>query len=85
MAIGRPSRNPSRSACVRSNGRARFWRRRQIRRAELPESTIRQKLGTPNAERVYYIAGPSWRLTEDDIFALSKIDPWFLRQLREIF
>jgi len=40
----------------------------------------------PNAERVYYIRwGLQAGLTEDDIFALSKIDPWFLRQLREIF
>ena len=53
---------------------------------ELPDdTTIRQKLGTPNAERVFYIR---WAflagLTEDEIFSLSKIDPWFLRQLREL-
>jgi len=49
------------------------------------EAAIRQKLGTPNAERVFYIR---WAfkagLTVDDIFALSKIDPWFLHQLREL-
>ncbi|MBI2815061.1 MAG: carbamoyl-phosphate synthase large subunit [Opitutae bacterium] len=53
---------------------------------ELPDdTTIRQKLGTPNAERVFYIR---WAflagLTEDEIFGLSRIDPWFLRQLREL-
>ena len=53
---------------------------------EVPdEVTIRQKLGTPNAERVFYLR---WAfkagLTVDDIFELSKIDPWFLHQLREI-
>ena len=53
---------------------------------ELPDgTTIRQKLGTPNAERVFYLR---WAflagLTEEEVFNLSKIDPWFLRQLREL-
>ncbi|HWZ94868.1 MAG TPA: carbamoyl-phosphate synthase large subunit [Opitutaceae bacterium] len=44
------------------------------------------RLGTPNAERIFYIryaflAG----LGVDEIFDLTKIDPWFLHQLREIF
>ena len=47
---------------------------------------IRQKLGTPNAERVYFIRH-AFRAgyTVDQIFDLTKIDPWFLHQLREIF
>ena len=50
------------------------------------DETIRQKLGTPNAERVFYIrlafrAG----YTVPQIFDLTKIDPWFLHQLREIY
>jgi carbamoyl-phosphate synthase large subunit len=54
---------------------------------ELPEEkVIKQKLGTPNAERIFYIrfaflAG----YTVDQIFDLTKIDPWFLHQLREIY
>jgi carbamoyl-phosphate synthase large subunit len=54
---------------------------------ELPDDkTIRSKLATPNAERVYYIryaflAGYS----VEQIFDLTKIDPWFLTQLHEIF
>ena len=54
---------------------------------ELPDDkTIRSKLATPNAERVYYIryaflAG----YTCDQVFDLTKIDPWFLIQLKEIF
>ncbi|HEU5077861.1 MAG TPA: carbamoyl-phosphate synthase large subunit [Opitutaceae bacterium] len=54
---------------------------------ELPEDkVIKQKLGTPNSERIFYIryaflAG----YTDEQIFDLTKIDPWFLRQLREIF
>jgi carbamoyl-phosphate synthase large subunit len=54
---------------------------------ELPEDkVIKQKLGTPCAERIFFIryaflAG----YTVDQIFDLTKIDPWFLHQLREIF
>jgi carbamoyl-phosphate synthase large subunit len=53
---------------------------------ELPDdSVIKNKLGTPNAERIFYIryafkAGYS----VDHIFDLTKIDRWFLHQLREI-
>jgi len=54
---------------------------------ELPErQTIVAKLATPNAERIFFLryaflAG----FTVDEIFDLSKIDPWFLHQLREIY
>ena len=46
---------------------------------------IRSKLATPNADRMFYIryayrAG----MTMDDIFKLTNIDPWFLRQIRDI-
>ncbi len=87
MAIGRTFKE-SFQKCLRSleTGARGFGGGGKYGGDELPdEATIRQKLGTPNAERVYYIR---WAfkagLTEDDIFALSKIDPWFLRQLREI-
>ena len=51
----------------------------------LDEKTINAKLGTPNSERVFYLrhafrAGYS----VERIFELTKIDPWFLHQLREI-
>jgi carbamoyl-phosphate synthase large subunit len=47
--------------------------------------TIKQKLIIPNRERIYFIrlafkAG----MTIDDIFAISKIDPWFLKNIQEI-
>jgi carbamoyl-phosphate synthase large subunit len=50
------------------------------------EKVINAKLGTPNAERVYFIrhafkAGYS----VDRIFDITKIDRWFLTQLHEIF
>ena len=53
---------------------------------EMPDDeTIRQKLGTPNAERVYFLRH-AFRAgyTVEQIFDLTKIDPWFLHQLREL-
>ncbi len=49
------------------------------------EQTIIAKLGTPNAERVFYIryafkAG----FSVERIFDITAIDPWFLTQLKEI-
>jgi len=49
------------------------------------DATIKTRLGTPNAERIFYIrhalrAGYS----VEQIFELTKIDPWFLHQLREL-
>jgi carbamoyl-phosphate synthase large subunit len=49
------------------------------------EALIKTRLGTPNAERIFYIryafkAG----FTVEQIFELTKIDPWFLHHLREI-
>ncbi|HEY1793024.1 MAG TPA: carbamoyl-phosphate synthase large subunit [Opitutaceae bacterium] len=49
------------------------------------DAAIKTKLGTPNAERIFYIryafrAG----YTVEQIHELTRIDPWFLHQLREI-
>jgi carbamoyl-phosphate synthase large subunit len=51
----------------------------------LPRDLIARKLSVPNAERIFYIrhalrAG----FSIDEIFNLSKIDRWFLTQLKEI-
>ncbi|MBX3747573.1 MAG: carbamoyl-phosphate synthase large subunit [Verrucomicrobiae bacterium] len=51
----------------------------------LPRDVIRAKLSVPNAERVFFLrhalrAG----FTVDEVFALTKIDRWFLTQIREI-
>ena len=50
-----------------------------------PTHIIRQKLTAPNAERIYFIrhafrAG----LSIDDVFELTRIDRWFLAQIREL-
>ncbi len=46
---------------------------------------IRQKISVPNWERLWYIAD-AFRLnmTVEEIFSLSKIDPWFLHQIKQI-
>jgi carbamoyl-phosphate synthase large subunit len=51
----------------------------------LPREVISRKLSVPNAERVFFIrhalrAG----FTIDEIFGLTKIDRWFLVQIKEI-
>jgi carbamoyl-phosphate synthase large subunit len=51
----------------------------------LPRETISQKLISPNAERIFFIrhalrAG----FSIDEIFRLTKIDRWFLVQIKEI-
>jgi carbamoyl-phosphate synthase large subunit len=50
------------------------------------EELINNKLGTPSADRIFYIRH-AFRAgyTVEDIFELTKIDPWFLHQLREIW
>jgi carbamoyl-phosphate synthase large subunit len=87
MAIGRTFKE-SFQKCLRSlETGARGWGGGgKYGGDELPdEQTLRQKLGTPNAERVYYIR---WAflagMTVDEIFDLTKIDRWFLTQLREL-
>jgi carbamoyl-phosphate synthase large subunit len=51
----------------------------------LPRDLISSKLSVPNAERVFFIrhalrAG----FTIEEIFSLTKIDRWFLTQIKEI-
>jgi carbamoyl-phosphate synthase large subunit len=51
----------------------------------LPGEIIRQKLSLPNAERIFFIrhalrAG----FSVEEVFQLTKIDRWFLAQIKEI-
>ena len=49
------------------------------------DAVIKTRLGTPNAERIFYIRHAfraGWSV--DQVHDLTKIDPWFLHQLREI-
>ena len=47
--------------------------------------TIKEKIRIPNSERLWYVAdGFRCGLSLDEIFGLSKIDPWFLNNIRQI-
>jgi len=49
------------------------------------QSFIRQKLETPNSQRLWYLAEAFRRgLTVENLYQLTQIDPWFLEHLREI-
>jgi len=50
-----------------------------------PREVIQQKLVTPNDARIFYIRhAMRTGFTNEEIFNLTKIDPWFLAQLREL-
>ncbi|THJ23159.1 MAG: carbamoyl-phosphate synthase large subunit [Nitrospira sp. CG24D] len=56
----------------------------EFNRAEVVEK-IRRTLKTPLPERLWYLAdGIRLGLTNDELFAITKIDPWFLEQVREL-
>jgi carbamoyl-phosphate synthase large subunit len=49
------------------------------------KNTIRAALGTPTPDRLRYVAEAMRRgFTDDEIHQISRIDPWFLREIREI-
>ena len=53
--------------------------------AEHGLADIRQKISVPNWERLWYIAdGFRAGMTVDEIFNLSKIDRWFLHQIKQV-
>ncbi len=46
---------------------------------------LRDKIRIPNSDRLFALkAGLKLGLTRDDIFNLSKIDPWFIAQIEEL-
>jgi carbamoyl-phosphate synthase large subunit len=87
MAIGRTFKE-SIQKCLRSleTGARGFGGGRHGGDEPVEEKVINAKLGTPNAERIFYIRH-AFRAgyTVERIFELTKIDPWFLHQLREIW
>lgn len=92
MAIGRTFKESFQKA-LRSleTGRAGFGADGKDKEPRHPDGSwnlevIRKKLVTPNHERVFYIRyGFQAGWSVEDIFALTKIDPWFLQHLKEIF
>ena len=95
MAIGRTFKE-SLQKCLRSleigrsglGGDGKPWRvgtEVYQDRAILPRDLISQKLSRPNAERIFFIRhGLRAGFTVDEIHRLTKIDPWFLMQIKEI-
>jgi carbamoyl-phosphate synthase large subunit len=49
-------------------------------------SDIKEKLKTPNSARIYYLKYAMQKgMTDKEIFNITKFDPWFLRNMRDIF
>jgi carbamoyl-phosphate synthase large subunit len=51
----------------------------------IDEGRVNQKLKTPNPERIFYIKyalANGW--TRDEVYNLTGVDPWFLRNIEEI-
>ena len=47
--------------------------------------TLRLKLAIPNAERIFYIAQAFQKgASIDEVYELTKIDRWFLRNIAEV-
>ncbi len=52
---------------------------------KLPQDVLIERLRVPNSERIFYLREAyKHGLTTQEIYELTKIDPWFLEQLRQI-
>jgi carbamoyl-phosphate synthase large subunit len=52
--------------------------------AEITDALLREKLHIPGPDRIHWLFTALRRgMKTDDIFALTKIDPWFLRQMEQ--
>ncbi|HYF01351.1 MAG TPA: carbamoyl-phosphate synthase large subunit, partial [Planctomycetota bacterium] len=84
MSIGRTFKEALQKS-VRSLEQDRFglgWDRKD---KPMSPELIRERLITPNTERLYAIRhAMKSGMTDEEVFELTKIDPWFLRQIREI-
>ncbi|MCG8599152.1 MAG: carbamoyl-phosphate synthase large subunit, partial [Verrucomicrobiales bacterium] len=84
MSIGRTFKEAMQKA-LRSLETGRFGFGRDGKDGNPDIDYIRERLATPNAERIFFVrlafeAG----LSLEEIFDLSKIDPWFLKNLEDI-
>src|SRR5260370_30513900 len=58
---------------------------RPLRLEDVPDDELQRKLARPNSQRFSYITYAlehGWSI--DEIYRLSKIDPWFLDQLKQV-
>ncbi len=88
MAIGRTFKESLQKA-IRSLEIDSYGLEPQMKHNGKPDpltiNIIKQKIKTPNSKRLWYIAdGFRAGLSIEEMFKLSMIDPWFLRQIEEI-
>src|SRR6201989_3030229 len=85
MAIGRTFKEALQKA-LRSLEIKRFGLIGDGNEKQVDAETLRLKLAVPNAERIFYI-GQAFEngMSVEEIFALTKIDRWFLRNVQQIF
>jgi carbamoylphosphate synthase large subunit/REP element-mobilizing transposase RayT len=84
MAIGRTFKEALQKA-LRSLEIKRFGLIGDGNENEVDPETLRLKLAVPNAERIFYI-GQAFEngMSVEEIFELTKIDRWFLRNVQQI-
>ncbi len=84
MAIGRTFKESMQKA-LRSLETGRFGLGADGKDGAPDLEYIRERLATPNAERIFFIRlGYEAGLTLDEIQGLTGIDPWFLRQIEDL-
>ncbi len=84
MAIGRTFKEALQKA-LRSLEIKRFGLCGDGAEARVDAETLRRKLSVPNAERIFYLAQAfEDGMTSEEIFGLTKIDPWFLSNIAQI-
>ncbi len=84
MAIGRTFKEALQKA-LRSLEIKRFGLIGDGNEKQVDAETLRLQLAVPNAERIFYI-GQAFQsgMSVDDVFELTKIDRWFLRNVEQI-
>src|SRR5204862_2950358 len=84
MAIGRTFKEALQKA-LRSLEIKRFGLCGDGNDKRVDPETLRLKLANPNAERVFHLAQAFQDgMSIDEVFDLTKIDPWFLHNVRQI-
>ncbi len=84
MAIGRTFKEALQKA-LRSLEIKRFGLCADGAEKRVDPEALRLKLAVPNAERIFYVAQAFQDgLTTEEIHQLTKIDPWFLHNIRQI-
>ncbi|HZR06166.1 MAG TPA: carbamoyl-phosphate synthase large subunit [Candidatus Udaeobacter sp.] len=84
MAIGRTFKEALQKA-LRSLEIKRFGLCGDGANKDVDSETLRLKLAIPNAERIFYLAQAfQEEMSIDEVFELTKIDKWFLRNIEEL-